>query len=122
MSLLFFLFRPCGWSARADGKERRRTPPEMGPGDSQGGRAGDPPAPEEKGSDAIADARLPETQERANGGGPGGEDDARAAVRRPLRHERAGLEPVQHVVVQGEDLVRRLGQPGVSCTASARSR
>ena len=55
--------------------------PEMGPRDSQGGRAGDPPAPEVKGSDAIADARLPEAQERANGDGPGGENDARAAVR-----------------------------------------
>ena len=94
----------------------------MARGDSQGGRAGDPPAPEEKGSDAIAHARLPETQERTNGGGPGGENDARAAVRGPLRHERAGLEAVQQIVMQGEDLVRRLGQPGVSCTASARSR
>ena len=84
----------------------------MAPGDSQGGRAGSGPAPEEKGSDAIADTRLPETQERADGVGTGGEDDARAGGRGPFRNERAGLEAVQHAVMQGEDLAGRLDQPG----------
>lgn len=82
-------------------------------GDSDGGRAWSPPAPGEDGRDAIGGARsAPCGEERADGGGAWNEDDAGAArTGRRLGHQRAGLQAVEHVLLEGEKVVRDLAQP-----------
>src|SRR4051794_37242623 len=76
---------------RADNRRKRRsTTEDTASGNSQCGRAGCPPATPQDGSDAISGARQPEAQERADGCGARGEDDAWTASGLRLRYQCAG--------------------------------